>query len=369
MKILITGANGFIGKHVVLALKALGHTDLVCFDADSSMQVLQEAVKDCDFVFHLAGVNRPEKPEEFVEGNVGFASELLEGLRKAGNACPIIFSSSIQAERDNAYGQSKRKAEELLLVHAKAMSSKVLVYRLPNVFGKWCRPNYNSAIATFCYNLTHDLPITVNDPSVMMHLVYIDDIMDEWMQALQGKATMEGCYAAVPVSYQLPLGAIVEKLESFKEGRLKLQVPELGDAFTAKLYATWLSYLPEEGFSYPLTMHQDPRGSFTEMIRTPDRGQFSVNITKAGITKGNHWHHTKNEKFVVVQGMGLIRFRRIGSSEVVEYKVSGDCMEVVDIPPGYTHSIVNIGDVDLVTFMWASEGYDPEKPDTFFEAV
>jgi UDP-2-acetamido-2,6-beta-L-arabino-hexul-4-ose reductase len=369
MKILITGANGFIGKHVVLALKALEHGDLVCFDVDSSMQVLHDAVRDCDFVFHLAGVNRPEKPKEFVEGNVGFTRELLEGLRKAGNHCPFIFSSSIQAERDNAYGQSKLEAEELFFEHAKAMGSNVLVYRLPNVFGKWCRPNYNSAIATFCYNLTRDLPITVNDPSVMMHLVYIDDIMEEWMQALQGKATMDGRYAVVPVSYQLSLGAIVEKLESFKEGRMKLQVPEMGDAFTAKLYATWLSYLPEEGFSYPLTMRQDPRGSFTEIIRTPDRGQFSVNITKAGITKGNHWHHTKNEKFVVVQGTGLIRFRRIGSSEVIEYKVSGDRMEVVDIPPGYTHSIENIGDVDLITFMWASEGYDPEKPDTFFEAV
>jgi len=346
-----------------------GYTDLLCFDADSSEEFLQKAAKDCEFVFHLAGVNRPEKPEEFRQGNVGFTAKLLEGLRAAGNKCSIVFSSSTQAERDNPYGLSKREAEDLLFTYAKETGAKVLVYRLPNVFGKGCRPNYNSAVATFCYNLTRGLPFTVNDPLVGMQLVYIDDVVEEFIAALEGREHREGAFAEVPVVHQALLGDIACLLQSFAESRKDKSLPKLDDAFTSKIYSTFISYLPPEELSYALTSHVNARGSFTEVFRTPERGQFSMNISKPGIVKGHHWHHSKTEKFLVVSGQGEIRFRKVGSDKVYSYVVSGEKLEVVDIPPGYTHCIENTGKTDMVTLMWASECFDPEKPDTFFEEV
>lgn len=311
-------------------------------------------------------------------GNFGFTSILLDSLKKHNNTCPIMISSSIQAALDNPYGESKKAGEDLLFSYGKETGALVYVYRFPNVFGKWCRPNYNSAVATFCNNIAHDLPIQVNDPSVMMTLVYIDDVVAELIATLQGAANMDvNGYCSVPVEHRITLGEIVDLIYSFKESRETKAVPDMtSGGFVKKLYATYLSYLPEEAFSYPLKMNVDARGSFTEILRTADRGQFSVNISKPGITKGEHWHHTKNEKFVVVSGKGLIQFRKVGinpetgtSYPVINYHVSGDKIEVVDIPTGYTHNIINEGDTDLVTFMWCNECFDPEKPDTFFLKV
>ncbi len=380
MKILITGAKGFIGKNLAAQLSNIKEgkckavsvpSDLTVFeyDVDTDPALLDRYCKEADFVFHLAGVNRPKEQSEFMEGNFGFTSVLLEALQKYGNTCPVMLSSSIQAELDNPYGISKKAGEELLFRYAKESGAKVYVYRFPNVFGKWCRPNYNSAVATFCYNIAHDLPIQVNDPNVMMTLVYIDDVVDELISALEGNPTQEGKYCKVPVEYKITLGEIVDLIYSFRESRRNLQVPNMSNAFTKKLYATYLSYLPENGFSYPLKMNVDQRGSFTEFLKSPDRGQVSVNISKPGITKGNHWHHTKNEKFLVVHGKGVIRFRKIDEEKVYEYYVSGNKLEVVDIPVGYTHNIENLGDTDMVTIMWTNEAFDPDKPDTFFLKV
>lgn len=380
MNILITGARGFVGKNLVESLKNIRDgkdktydisSDLNIFeyDIDSNPEELELYCKKADFVFNLAGVNRPENQEDFMKGNFGFASILLDFLKKHNNRCPVMLSSSIQAALDNPYGRSKKAGEDLFFDYAKETGAEVLVYRFPNVFGKWCRPNYNSAIATFCHNITHDLPITVNDRSVNMQLVYIDDVVSELIGALSGNPTRTGEYCEVPTVHRITLGEIVDLLYSFKESRESRAVPDMSDAFTKKLYATYLSYLPEDKFSYELKMNCDDRGSFTEIIRTLDRGQFSVNISKPGITKGNHWHHTKNEKFLVVSGKGVIRFRKIGDNKVYEYFVSGEKLEVVDIPTGYTHNIENLGNTDMVTFMWANECFDPTKPDTFFEEV
>jgi UDP-2-acetamido-2,6-beta-L-arabino-hexul-4-ose reductase len=380
MNILITGAKGFIGKNLIAQLNNIkegkakeerisSNLTVFAYDVDSDLESLDEYCQKADFVFHLAGVNRPKEQSEFMKGNFGFTSVLLDTLRKYGNTCPVMLASSIQAELDNPYGVSKKAGEELLFRYAEETGAKVYVYRFPNVFGKWCRPNYNSAVATFCYNIAHDLPIQVNDPNVMMTLVYIDDVVDELISALAGNPTREGKYCKVPVEYKITLGEIVELIDSFRESRRNLQVPDMGDAFTKKLYAAYLSYLPENDFSYPLKMNVDRRGSFTEFLKSPDRGQVSVNISKPGITKGNHWHHTKNEKFLVVYGTGVIRFRKIDEEKVYEYYVSGDKLEVVDIPVGYTHNIENLGDTDMVTIMWANEPFDPEKPDTFFLEV
>ena len=315
-------------------------------------------------------MNRPEDPSEFMKGNFGFASLLLDTLKKCGNSCPVMISSSTQAALDNPYGESKRAGEELLFEYGRETGAKVLVYRFPNVFGKWCRPNYNSAVATFCHNIAHGLPIRVNDPSVVMHLVYIDDVVDELIGALSGDEHRAGAFCEVPVVHEITLGGIVDLLYSFRDMQQDLEVPDLGDAFAKKLYSTYLSYLPKERFCYPLKMNVDNRGSFTEIIRTVDRGQFSVNISKPGITKGEHWHHTKNEKFVVVSGHGLVQLRKIGTDEVINFEVSGEKMEVVEMIPGYTHNIINLSDTeDLVTFMWANEAFNPERPDTYFEPV
>ena len=378
MKILITGAKGFIGKNLTATLnnictgkdKSFGLPEdftIYEYDMESSDALLDAYCTDCDFVFHLAGVNRPKDEHEFMDGNFGFTSLLLDTLKKHHNTCPIMISSSIQAELDNPYGRSKKAGEDLIFSYGKETGAKVYVYRFPNVFGKWCRPNYNSAIATFCHNIANDLPIQVNDSSVVMNLVYIDDVVAELVSALKNQAHMdEQGYSFVPVVHSITLGEIVELLYSFKDSRDNLSIPDMTEnGFVKKLYATYLSYLPVDMFRYPLKMNTDERGSFTEIIRTADRGQFSVNISKPGITKGEHWHHTKNEKFVVVSGKGLIQFRRIDSDEVIEYHVSGEKLEVVDIPTGYTHNIINEGDTDLITFMWCSECFNPERPDTY----
>lgn len=390
MKILITGANGFVGKNLVAQLHnikagkakhpVLG-TDLhiVEYSRESDDSVLEAACKEVDFVFHLAGVNRPIEQSEFMTGNLGFTTALLEKLKANHNNCPIVLASSTQAELDNPYGISKKAGEEAVRAHfsPQEREKKALIYRFPNIFGKWCKPNYNSAVATFCHNIANDLPISVNDPNVAMTLVYIDDVVEELIGALMNKATRDGNFCIVPTVHQLKLGQIVDLLYGFKEQRENLTVPNVThNAFEKKLYATYLSYLPAAKFSYPLKMNIDPRGSFTEIIRTPERGQFSVNISKPGITKGQHWHHTKNEKFVVVSGKGLIQLRKVGKDAngndypVNEFYVSGEKMEVVEMIPGYTHNIINLSQTeDMVTFMWANESFDPNRPDTFFEEV
>jgi UDP-2-acetamido-2,6-beta-L-arabino-hexul-4-ose reductase len=369
MKILVTGAKGFVGKNLIASLKQMKDIEICQFDVDSHPELLNTYTKDCEFVFHLAGVNRPQKEEEFRVGNAGFTNILLNSLKENKNKCPILITSSIQAALDNPYGISKKEAEELLFAYGKETGRKVLVYRLPNVFGKWCRPNYNSAVSTFCHNIAHDLPIKVNDPEVIMNLVYIDDVVEELIRALHGNETRAGDFCKVPVVHIIRLGDIVELIYSFKNSRNNLSIPDMEDDFTKKLYATYLSYLPEDQFCYPLKMNINHQGSFTEFIRTPERGQVSVNISKPGIIKGNHWHHTKNEKFLVVSGRGVIRFRKVGTDKIMEYHVSGDKLVVVDIPTGYTHNIENLGDTDMVTIMWANECFDPEKPDTYYLEV
>ncbi|MPM42544.1 UDP-2-acetamido-2,6-beta-L-arabino-hexul-4-ose reductase [bioreactor metagenome] len=369
MKLLVTGANGFIGKNLIAELKNQGYNDIYKYDIDTDPALLNIYTKQCNFVFHLAGVNRPQNQEEFMEGNLGFTSTLLNSLKMHNNKAPVLISSSIQAALGTPYGQSKKAGEDLLFSYVRETGVKVLVYRFPNVFGKWCRPNYNSAVATFCNNIARDLPIKVNNPSTIMNLVYIDDVVKELIKALNGRENKTGDFCEVPSSYNSTLGEIVDLIWSFKKSRETLNVPNMASEFEKALYSTYLSYLPTEQFSYPLKMNIDTRGSFTEIIRTMDRGQFSVNIIKPGITKGNHWHHTKNEKFLVVSGEGLIRFRKIDTEEIIDYYVSGEKMEVVDIPPGYTHNIINSGDNDLVAFMWANEAFNLKKPDTYFLEV
>lgn len=371
MKVLVTGANGFIGKNLITELTRREGIMVFPFDIDTPIERLDEYCRECDFVYNLAGINRPEKVEEFMEGNFGFASTLVETLKRYGNNCPVMNSSSIQAALDNPYGNSKKAGEDMLFAYGKETGAPIYVYRFPNVFGKWCRPNYNSAVATFCHNIAHDLTIQVNNRATVMHLVYIDDVVEELLQALKGQPhKKEDGYCYVPVEYEATLGEIVDLLYSFKESRNNLTIPDMTDgSISKKLYSTYLSYLPEEEFSYPLKMNVDARGSFTEILRSVDRGQVSINISKPGITKGNHWHHTKNEKFIVVSGRGLIQFRKIGSDEILEYHVSGDKLEVVDIPTGYTHNIINEGDTDMVTLMWCNECFDPDRPDTIYEPV
>lgn len=399
MKILVTGAKGFVGKNLVCVLNNIKDgkdrtrpnikiDEVYSYDIDSSKDELDLYCKNADFVFHLAGVNRPQNPEDFMKGNFGFSSELLDTLKKHNNRCPVMISSSIQATLigrygEGDYGKSKREGENLLFNYSKETGAKVLVYRFTNLFGKWCRPNYNSAVATFCNNIANDLPITVNDESVVLELTYIDDLVAEMLDALEGKEHRcvfdgvntvldeKGEFCAVPVTHKVTLGEIVALLNSFKQQPKSLIVPEIpNQSFAKKLYSTYLSYLPKEKAIFELKMNCDDRGSFTELIKTEKCGQVSVNISKPGITKGEHWHHTKWEFFIVVSGKGLIQQRKIGTDEVLNFYVSGEKIEAVHMLPGYTHNIINLSETeDLITVMWANEQFDPNHPDTFFEKV
>lgn len=371
--ILITGAGGFVGKNLVATLRTAGYTDLMLFEKDDTPETLADYCRRAAFVVHLAGINRPTDPSEFYTGNAGLTDTLLANLEAAGNTAPVLVTSSTQAELDNDYGKSKRQAEEAIFAHRRRTGATVYVFRMPGVFGKWCRPNYNSVVATFCHNVAHGLPIQVRDSAFSLPLVYIDDVVACILAAFDGDVMMDR--SATPICHMHPihevtLGRLAELIQGFAAGRTSLAVPDLAPgSFEKKLYSTYLSYLPSDQFSYPLEMHTDNRGSFTEFLRSTERGQVSINISHPGIVKGNHWHHTKNEKFLVVKGEGVIRFRNIFSKEVIEYHVSGDKLEVVDIPCGYTHNIENVGTEDMVTVMWANEAFDPDHPDTFFEPV
>lgn len=399
MKILVTGAKGFVGQNLVANLKniqqgknrtrpALQIDEIYEYDITSTQQELETYCAQADFVFNLAGVNRPKDQSEFMQGNFGFASTLLDTLKKHGNTCPVMLASSIQATLigrygESDYGKSKLAGEELFFAYAGETGAQVLVYRFPNLFGKWCRPNYNSVIVTFCNNIANDLPIQVNDPNVELELLYIDDLVEEMLDALEGKAhrcnydglvaqaAADGRYCYAPTTHKVTLGEIVELLDLFKAQPQSLVMPEIPyNSFAKKLYSTYLSYLPAEKTIFDLKMNQDERGSFTELLKTLSCGQFSVNISKPGITKGEHWHNSKWEFFIVVAGHGLIQERRIGSEEIREYEVSGDKIQAVQMLPGYTHNIINLSQTEnLVTVMWANEQFDPQHPDTFGEKV
>lgn len=398
MKILVTGARGFVGKNLCAQLKNIRDgkarnypvtvEKVMEYDVDTEPALLDEYCREADFVFNLAGVNRPQNQDEFMEGNFGFASTLLDTLKRHGNTCPVMLSSSIQATLIGRYGQSdygksKLAGEELFFDYARETGAKVLVYRFPNLFGKWCRPNYNSAVATFCHNIAHDLPIQVNDPSTELELLYIDDLVEEMIAALSGGEhhcefdgletvlKAEGRYCAVPVTHRVMLGEIVDLLHAFARQPATLEVPEIPTgSFAKKLYSTYLSYLPKEKVAFPLKMNEDARGSFTELLRSRNCGQVSVNISKPGITKGQHWHNSKWEFFIVVSGHALIQERKMDTDEVIEFEVSGDKIEAVHMLPGYTHNIINLSETEnLVTVMWANESFDPNHPDTFFEPV
>ena len=369
MKILVTGSKGFIGKNLIAELRNKKKHEIFEFDIDSSETELLKYCKETDFVYHLAGANRPKKREDFMKNNFNFTAKLLEKLKFYKNNCPVMISSSIQASLNNDYGLSKKAGEELLFEYGKETKSRVLVYRFPNVFGKWSKPNYNSVIATFSYNIANGLPIKVNDPNVDMQLVYIDDLVKELINGLNGKENRYNNYCYVKPEYKIKLGKIVDLLYSFKDSRNNLFLNNMNNDFIKKLYSNYLSYLPKEKFIYDLKMNMDNRGSFTEFIKTIDSGQVSVNISKPGIIKGNHWHNTKTEKFLVVSGNGLIKLRKINEKKIIEYQVNGDKLQVLDIPPGYTHSIENIGENNLVTIIWANEKFDPKNPDTHYLEV
>ena len=397
MKILVTGAKGFVGKNLCQTLKTIRDgknrtrklviDEIFEYDVDTNPELLERYCAEADFVFNLAGINRPKDQSEFMAGNFGFASTLLETLKKQGNTCPVMLSSSVQAtligRYDSEYGRSKLAGEELFFTYSVETGAKVLVYRFPNLFGKWCRPNYNSAVATFCHNTANDLPITVNDRTTELDLLYIDDLVEEMLDALEGAENrcdydglnpisgVQGRYCYVPTTHKVTLGQIVDLLETFRDQPSTLIMPQIPNgSFAKKLYSTYLSYLPKEKASFSLKMNVDDRGSFTELLKTADCGQFSVNISKPGITKGQHWHHTKWEFFIVVAGKALIQQRKIGTEEVLNFEVSGEKIEAVHMLPGYTHNIINLSDTeDLVTLMWANEQFGPQKPDTFYEPV
>lgn len=399
MKILVTGAKGFVGKNLCAHLNNIKEGKARCYgnltissvyeyDINNTHEELDAYCRDCDFVFNLAGVNRPQNNDEFMQGNFGFASTLLDTLKKHGNNCPVMLSSSAQASLtgrfgNSEYGRSKKAGEDLFLNYGNEVGARVLVYRFPNLYGKWCRPNYNSAVATFCNNIANDLPITVNDPSVELELLYIDDLMEEMIASLQGNEhrcefnglevlpTLNGRYCYCPVTHKATLGEIVDLLHKFEEMPRTLMIPEIpADSFAKRLYSTYLSYLPKDKAIFDLKMNKDERGSFTELVHTLNCGQVSINISKPGVTKGQHWHHTKWEQFIVVSGHGLIQMRKEGTDEIREYEVSGDNIQSVVMLPGYTHNIINLSDTqDLVTVMYCNEIFNPNRPDTFFDPV
>lgn len=369
MKVLVTGAKGFIGKNIVAELKNKGYKDIFEYSRDSDMASLNVYTKECQFVLHLAGTNRTVNDQEFIDGNVGFTTLLLELLKKNKNKSPVLLTSSIQAEKDNPYGCSKKSSEDVLFAHSKETGAKALVYRLPNLFGKWCRPNYNSGIATFCHNIARGLDIQINDRETVLTLCYIDDVIAEFVRAIEGNEMIDGDYCYIPVTYKFKLGEITDKLYAFRNNRESLVMPSLASEFDKALYGTYLSYLEEDNFSYKLKKNVDNRGWLAEFIKSDEMGQIFISKTKSGITRGNHWHHTKVEKFLVIQGEAVIKFRRIGSDNVIEYKVNGEVPEVVDIPVGYSHSIKNTGEEDVITLFWACEIFDPIKPDTYLMEV
>lgn len=387
MKILVTGAKGFVGKNLCAQLDNIANKkarwykvnpDITLFkyDIDSTPEELDEYCQKADFVFNLAGVNRPKDQDEFMKGNFGFASLLLDTLKKHHNICPVMISSSSQAALDNPYGRSKKAGEELMFEYSKETGAKVLVYRFPNLFGKWCRPNYNSVVATFCNNIANGLPIQVNDPSVMLNLVYIDDVVDQLIGCLTGDEYMEGKYCYIPHVYKVRLGDIADLLYSFDKGRYSLQIPCVSDSFRKALYSTYVSYLPQDKIAYPLEMKCDERGSFSEFIRTENHGQVSINISKPGITKGQHWHHNLVERFLVVSGHGLIQLRKEGVDDngnpypILNYEVSGDKLQVVEMIAGYTHNLINLSETEnMVTVIWANGCFEPNRPDTYFDPV
>ena len=388
MKILVTGAKGFVGKNLCSQLNNIKDNKarwynlpepieaVYEYDIDSSPEQLEEWCKECTFVFNLAGINRPKNPEEFMKGNYGFATTLLNTLKKFGNTCPVMLSSSSQAALDNPYGVSKKAGEDVIFQYGQETGAKVLVYRFPNLFGKWCRPNYNSVVATFCHNIANGIPIHVNDPSVMLNMVYIDDVVDSLIGCLAGREYKEGKYCYVPNVHKVRLGDIADLIYSFEKGRYDLQIPCVSDSFRKALYSTYVSYLPENKISYPLEMKCDDRGSFSEFIRTENHGQVSINISKPGITKGQHWHHNLVERFLVVSGHGLIQLRKEGLDEngkpypVLNYEVSGEKLEVVEMIAGYTHNLINLSNTEnMVTVIWANGCFDPSRPDTYFDPV
>ncbi len=380
MKILVTGARGFVGKNLCAELKNIRDekrrnsplelpVEVFEYDLDSSLGELERFAREADFVVHLAGVNRPKEQSEFMEGNSGFTDELLSLLKKAGKNCPVLLSSSTQAELDNPYGVSKRAAEESVFAYSEETGAEVFVYRFPNLFGKWCRPNYNSVVATFCDNIARGLPIRIDDEQKVLRLAYVDDVVDEMIACAAGRREAGRVIRSMPAIHECSLGRLASLIRSFRECREQLTLPDVSDQFVKKLYSTYLSYVPASEASVPCEMKRDERGSFTELIRTENMGQISVNVCRPGYTKGNHWHHTKTERFIVVSGEGIIRERRIGSGEVAEIPVSGMNISSVDMLPGFTHSIENTGKEDLVFIIWANERFDPERPDTFFEKV
>lgn len=368
MNVLVTGSKGFVGRNLIANLKTIENLNIIEFDRDNTLEELDNATKICDFVYHLAGVNRPKNNDEFFSGNFGLTSDLIAHLIKNDNHCPVLITSSVQAELDNDYGKSKKQAESIIFDFSKSYGNKVYVYRLPNLFGKWSRPNYNSVIATWCYNISHSLDILVNDTSKVLELAYIDDVVKEFIDCLNDSPSMKDEFCYVPVTYKRTLGEISKLIIGFEKSRSGLQLPRVDDEFEKKLYSTYLTYLNENDFSYGLKMNIDERGSFTECLKF-SQGQVSVNVCKPGITKGNHWHNTKVEKFIVIQGMGEFKFRKVGTNDVISYEFSSQDMKVIDVPPGYTHNFTNTGKEDLIVLIWCNEIFDKNNPDTFFEKV
>lgn len=369
MKILVTGALGFVGKNLISELQNRGYYEIFKCDTQTTLEELDKYTKECEFVFHLAGINRTKEEKNFFDGNVGFTSILLDKLKQNNNKCPILVSSSIQATLDNPYGKSKKECEELCITYSKENQVKVIIYRLTNLFGKWCKPNYNSVIATFCYNISRNIPIEIKNENIKLNFSYIDDVIKEFIQAMNGKAKIENNFGIINKQYTKTIKEIAEEIKGFKETRINKFIPNMKDEWTKKLYSTYLSYLPEDNFCYEIDKQEDYRGSFIELFKTEDRGQISINVINPKCIKGNHWHHTKNEKFIVIYGKGIIRLKKYNTSNIIEYNVSGEKYQVVDIPVGYVHQIENIGESEMIVLIWANEVFDLKNKDTYYKEV